>query len=405
MNLIQVNKIDFELFFIGTTVTQNLCEGSIAGSVAGNKFQLNLVIGLDEAGDQKINVFSLLPYPMYPKGQKIWFNTKRCSLNKQITTILIPFINLPIIKQLSVSISFFITLISGLWNNRSKQCIVLVYNVFSPFSIPVLLATRLFNCKSVAIIADLPFDDYDFKGLKGILQRIDFYVQTHIISKFSGVIGLTSKIISEFAPLLPSIVIEGGIDIIDEGTTFSIPKKDKEIICLYSGALNEINGIKLLLDAFNLISEVDFRLWILGDGPLSCLVEQAAELDNRIVYWGKVSNQQAKICQREATVLINPRPSDNKIAKYTFPSKLLEYLLSGRPVISTRLPGIPEDYNPHLIFLETETSHDLAVLIQEVCLGDTYDIDTIGTNGRKFVVSKKNWTCQSKSIHDFLITL
>ena len=30
--------------------------------------------------------------------------------------------------------------------------------------------------------------------------------------------------------------------------------------------------------------------------------------------------------------------------RYSFPSKLFEYLQAGKPVISTRLPGIPADY-------------------------------------------------------------
>ncbi len=407
MNKPHKNKSIIEFFFVGTTVNAHFCEKMTcgAGSIAGNNFQLSFVTGLGNLSGREVKVISQQPYPMYPKEKKIWFKTDQCFLNERSKALLIPFINLPVIKQVTVSISIFMALILGLWKNRTSRCCIIVFNVFSPFSLPVLIASKLFGCKSVAIIADLPFNDYDFKGWKGLLQRIDFFVQTNIISKFSGVIALTPKIIEDFALSLPSIVIEGGIDIEAEQAESSRPNKSEYFICLYSGALNEINGISLLLEAFSLISRSDFRLWIFGDGPLSTLVEKAATIDKRIVYWGNVSNHQVKNYQKEATVLINPRPSNNRITYYTFPSKLLEYMLSGRPVISTRLSGIPKDYYNHLIFLENETPKDLANLIEQVCIGETYDIEDMGVKAKEFIESTKNWKYQSKLIYDFLSKL
>lgn len=404
MNKLNKHKSIIELFFVGTTVNSQLCEATTAGSVAGNKFQLSLVTGLTNISHCEIKIISLQPYPMYPKAKKICFGSSWCVLNDKNKAFLIPFINIPIIKQITASLSIFYALVLGLWKSRSSQCIVLVYNVFSPFSLPVLMASKLFGCKSVAIIADLPFDDYDFKGWKGFLQRMDFFVQTHIISKFSGVIALTPRIIDDFCPLSPSIIIEGGIEI-EEQAEFRNLKKLEHVVCLYSGALNEINGISLLLESFSLILNSNFRLWIFGDGPLSTLVEQAVMVDKRIIYWGKIANDQVKKYQKDATILINPRISNNKITNYTFPSKLLEYMSSGRPVISTRLSGIPKDYYNHLIFLERETPEDLANLIQKVYLGETYDIENMGIKAKKFIESTKNWKYQSKLVYDFLLNL
>jgi glycosyltransferase involved in cell wall biosynthesis len=405
MNITHKEKVDIEFFFVGTAVSQQLCESTLGGVVSGNKFQLGFVTGLEKLSKNRIKVISLLPSSLYPKVKKIWFKADWCLLSDKSKAFLVPFINLPIINYLTAAISIFSALVCGLWSNRSNLCIVLVYNVFSPFSLPVLAASKLFGCKSVAIIADLPFDLYDFKGWKGIFHRIDFFIQTRIISMFSGVITLTPKIIEDFSPLLPSIIIEGGIDTKVIKPAPVSPKKPEHFICLYCGALNEINGISLLLESFALITNSEFRLWIFGEGPLSTIVKDAAAIDKRIVYWGKISNDQVMTYQREATVLINPRPSSNKITYYTFPSKLLEYMLSGRPVISTRLSGIPKDYYDHLIFLEKETPEDLAKLIKEVCLGEAYDIDTIGIKAKEFIESTKSWEYQSKLIYDFLSTL
>lgn len=405
MNIENKDNQKIVIFFVGTTVSQQLCETTPGCVVSGNKFQLGFVTGLDNISHHAIKVISLLPCSTYPKVKKIGFKSDWCPLSDKSKAFLVPFINLPIINYLTAAISIFSALVCGLWRNRASRCIVVVYNVFSPFSLPVLAASKLFGCKSVAIIADLPFDLYDFKGWKGIFHRIDFFIQTRIISMFSGVIALTPKIIEDFSPLLPSIIIEGGIDTNVKKTAPVSHIKSEHLICLYCGALNEINGISLLLESFALISNSDFRLWIFGEGPLSTIVKDAAALDKRIVYWGKISNDQVMTYQREATVLINPRPSSNKITYYTFPSKLLEYMLSGRPVISTRLSGIPKDYYDHLIFLEKETAEDLAELIKEVCLGEAYDIDTIGSKAKEFIESTKTWEHQSKLIYDFFSTL
>ena len=47
---------------------------------------------------------------------------------------------------------------------------------------------------------------------------------------------------------------------------------------------------------------------------------------------------------RRADVLVNPRPNEGEYTKYSFPSKNIEYLLSGNPVVGYMLSGMPEDY-------------------------------------------------------------
>ena len=41
---------------------------------------------------------------------------------------------------------------------------------------------------------------------------------------------------------------------------------------------------------------------------------------------------------------MNPRSADAEYTKYSFPSKTIEYLATGVPVVMNRLPGIPEEY-------------------------------------------------------------
>ena len=123
---------------------------------------------------------------------------------------------------------------------------------------------------------------------------------------------------------------------------------------MYTGDLNEANGIPVLLRAFRLVGDPSVRLWFLGRGECECAVTGASHDDPRIAWLGFRPNEEVRNLQRIAALLINARPADHEVARYTFPSKLLEYMQSGTPVLTTRLPGIPDEYYEHVFPLEQE---------------------------------------------------
>ena len=396
--------------FVGTVVDECTCEHSPACSVAGNKFQLNLIRSLERVTGRPLDVISLRPVAMYPKGQGIIFTRASQRLGRTSTGWMIPFINLPIVKQVTVALAIFLHLFCWLVRHRSHPRVVLVYNLFSPLSLPVLAATALGGGKAVAIVAELPLDFYTFRGVRGIFERMDFWFQNFAIRRFAGLVPFTRQIAEDFAPGLPSLVMEGGVvsELGNPVTDAAIEGRPppREAICLYSGSLHEINGIDLLLGAFKLVPGRQNRLWLFGSGPLEELVRRAAAQDPRIVYWGALPNSTVIERQRQATVLINPRPtSRSRLIRYSFPSKLLEYMMSGRPVVTTMLPGIPEEYYEFVYLLTDETPTGLARLIGEVCSRDPLELERRGKGARDFMLRNKNWTRQAERIRDFVSAL
>ena len=399
--------------YVGVLIPKDLCERSPACSVAGNKYQDSLIRGLERALGQPLHVISVWPVAMYPRSRTIFLPRRTCRVGTLTTARLIPFLNLPILKQVTMLLSIFVHLVVWLWRERkSAKRVVLVYNVFAPFSLAVLGATALLGGSPVAVVADLPHDVYDFKGVvRGLLQRTDFFIQTHVINRFAAIIPLTHQIVQDFAPGRPALVVEGGveademerIDARDAQPTSASPMDEKVI--LYSGSLNDINGVYLLISAFRLLADPQYRLHIFGRGPMESLVREAVTQDKRIFYGGVLSNLEIRHKQAQAMCLVNPRPSYRKITRYTFPSKLLEYLASGRPTITTALPGIPEEYYPYLYLLRDETPEGLAQLIQEVCSKDPAELERFGQRAREFVLQNKNWIRQGQRIYEFISTL
>jgi len=156
------------------------------------------------------------------------------------------------------------------------------------------------------------------------------------------------------------------------------------------------------LEAFSLLKQSDYELHIYGYGPMADAVAAAAAIDRRIRFFGRVPAKEVRERQARATVLLNARPSSLVISRYTFPSKVLEYMAAGRPTISTMFPSLPNDYRKHLYLLRTESAAELAELIQEVCSQSSAELEKVGRNAREFARGTKNWKVQGKSVYEFI---
>ena len=72
------------------------------------------------------------------------------------------------------------------------------------------------------------------------------------------------------------------------------------------------------------------------------------ERDWRITFTGQITPEAAATYVESATVLVNPRPNGEAYTRYSFPSKNIDYLLSGKPVVAFVLDGMSPDYRNFL---------------------------------------------------------
>ena len=102
-------------------------------------------------------------------------------------------------------------------------------------------------------------------------------------------------------------------------------------------------------------------------------------------------------------MLISTRDPSEPASKYCFPSKLFEYMVSGNPVLSTRIGGIPEEYEPYLIYMEDISVDGIRDAILKVAQMPFEERITFGDAAREFVLQKKNATKQAQKIQAFLL--
>ncbi|HEX2206653.1 MAG TPA: glycosyltransferase, partial [Longimicrobium sp.] len=379
-----------EVAFVGSVVPTELGWTTHAFSPAGNRFQLGLLEFLSRGAGMDVRAFTAAPQAAWPGDPSVVFRGRRAALDGSgVDAKLVPYLNVRGPKEASLAASLF-THLAG-WargSSAERPRALLVYNVFSPLALPVLAAARAWRVPAVAIVADLPFG-YRLRGVRGMLERLDVRAQLSALKHFDGLVVLTPHVAAEYAPEVPWMRMEGAIHPSDAGEPLEPPRGGTgERAVMYSGMLNEMNGIGLLLDAFARLPEPDWRLWVYGGGPLAREVKAAAAHDPRIVFrpWEQVPAEEMRLRQREAAVLVNPRPSAHRANRYSFPSKLLEYLVSGTPVVSTAPPGIPDEYHPHLELATEETPEGLADALRRAAAWPDAARAQRGARAREFVL-------------------
>ncbi len=179
--------------------------------------------------------------------------------------------------------------------------------------------------------------------------------------------------------------------------------KDK-IRVVYTGALRKDNGVDKLIEIMSLIKRTDFGLWITGRGAFANAISEAAKLDARIHFLGTVSKDEVFKCQSEADILINPR-SDNDASKetrYMFPSKLMEYMLTGNAVLTCRMSGIPEEYYNYVYVAEDDTPKGLAESLESLLKLNEGERASMGKSARQYILDNKTYSVQTRRIVELL---
>ena len=288
--------------------------------------------------------------------------------------------------------------------NKNKEVTVFVYSMHSPFMACANTVKKIIpNAKIVLIVPDLPqFMDLHMSKIKKLLKALDWR-KIRKYMKFVDKYILYSRHMADFLELKEGAwtVMEGSFDasLVVEET----PDKPKEKLpIMYSGVLDTRYGIPELLEAFSMLDD-RFELWLAGSGNAVPFVEDAARQDSRIHYLGYFSSRkELMLKQKEASMLISVQDSNREERKYCFPSKIFEYMVSGNPVLSCRIGGIPDEYFNYLVEMKSTTPCDIKEAILSAAEMTEEERTTLGKSAREFILNEKNNVAQSKKILEFI---
>ncbi|MPM96303.1 hypothetical protein SDC9_143461 [bioreactor metagenome] len=189
----------------------------------------------------------------------------------------------------------------------------------------------------------------------------------------------------------PYIVVEGFADNNMRNRNNCIELKQVHPkICLYAGMLNKLYGLDMLVEGFIKADIDDYVLEIFGEGPYKDELQEISKGHSNIVYRGVADNKEIISREERATLLINPRYTTAEFTKYSFPSKNMEYMASGTPIITTKLQGMPKDYYPHVFLLEDESVEGMSNLLKKVLNISDVDLSKKGADAKKWILDNKN---------------
>lgn len=176
-----------------------------------------------------------------------------------------------------------------------------------------------------------------------------------------------------------------------DGSRFNNLKKNgKQCYIVYCGSpSNQKDGVDQLIKAFAIVAQThcDVKLWIVG--PLTNeqslitnknLISELG-LTNKVELTGAIVTENIPQILKNAEVCVLARP-DNLQAKYGFPTKLGEYLLSENPVVVTRVGNIPDFLQDGFSALIAEPDNIVSIASKiSWCLDYPNEAKEIGRNG------------------------
>jgi glycosyltransferase involved in cell wall biosynthesis len=386
-----------------------LAKSKSAIQYAANDFQWNLIDGFSMIDNVNLDLLSapfIGPYPLeytalFIKGFSSRYNLK-------LTADYVGFCNLWGVRNISRK-NALTRRVKSLIHGNGSQKVIMIYSPHTPFLQAAICAKKIDPTIHICLIMpDLP-EYMNLHQKKSILYKIFKKIDINIFYRHLAQVDsyvLISKHMSQYLRIgnHPYIVIEGMTNqtepIIPEND-FADTEEEQKII-LYSGTLNTKFGIVNLLKAFSTINNPDYILNICGRGDAESIVTEYASQDSRIHYFGQVTINESRSMQAASSILINPRNDQDEYTKYSFPSKIIEYLLSGKPLIAYKLPGIPDEYDEYIFYIEGDDIQSMQNKIEEVLRLPYTTRKRFGEKARNFVIKNKNNQTSCAKIYNMI---
>ncbi|MHA6689597.1 glycosyltransferase [Devosia sp. A449] len=363
---------------------------------AADAFQKNIIRGLTENSGVDVSLVNLPFIGTYPYlFSKPKFPGTHEEVFGDVKVVGMPFV----LGRPWKTFSRFLAAAKGLKQlDTQRGSVILIYSAHLPFLAAALWQKlRKRDTRACLVLPDLP----EFMDERGILYAMVKAVESRLFrllaKRLDGFVVLTRAMAGQLRLDDSKFVVVEGIAAPSDLPEIEQSDTGKRVF-LYTGTLASRYGIADLIESFQKVKGDNAELWIAGEGDAREHIIVAAQQDTRIKFFGQVSRPEALRLQMEATVLVNPRKPTGEFTKYSFPSKTMEYMASGRPVVMFRLPGMPEEYIPHFIDPGMGGANAMQRAIEKLVNTDLGELKAFGANARQFVLTQKNAKAQGYKI-------
>ncbi|WP_233077982.1 glycosyltransferase [Rheinheimera soli] len=395
------------VLFLGGVFTDSLVRQVLVDTLspvqnAADNLQKNYIQGLKESQRVEnvtvINLPFVGSYPFLYKKMLFTADLKVESL-KGVKVVNLSFFNFLFLKNFFRIYKSLTAILAEVKKNREQKNYLFCYSMHLPFLIACYMAKLINPSITVCIIVpDLPEFMAARKGFSAFVFGIFSKISYAIVNRADLCVLLTEHMKNSFSDELPSVVIDG---IADERFISQIEEHDTLNYFLYTGTLDSRYGIRDLIQSYIDSGVVDHELHICGDGSEREYVERVAADFPNIKYFGQMPREQALAKQHKAKLLVNPRNNNSEYTKYSFPSKVIEYMSSGVPVLMYKLDGISTEYY-EFVYTIPNVDGGMASCFSYIALLESSELKKKGADAKQFILNNKMPLQQVEKILHYL---
>ncbi|MGO4606562.1 glycosyltransferase [Variovorax sp. 2RAF20] len=394
-------------FTIPEEVARQLFELDPFPAVQTHKFAWSLARAL-KIGFNELKLASACPVQSYPLVKKIIFRGRAFQFEGFEGTLL-GFLNILAIKHFTRFMACLINVLPLIWRGRTDW--IVVHGIHSPFLLFGNLA-RLLGCKFAVVLTDPPGVILGTDRLiTRYLKQIDAWLLGRLLRRANAVIALAPDLANQLAPKKPALIFPGILNsrfssLLNESSVEKqeqkLPDAERPFVFLYAGGLHAAYGVDRLIDAVAGLEHHLVQLRLFGRGDQEDRIRKLARTDPRFFYGGFVGAEELLPELRAADLLVNPRPTTEKFSQMSFPSKLIEYLAIGRPVLTTRIKSIPIAFGDCFLFIEDESSEGIRAALMHAIHMTPADRERVSAFGCDFVKTEVSENAIGRKIANFI---
>ena len=234
------------------------------------------------------------------------------------------------------------------------------------------------------------------------LQFVGQIVENRVLKRADRVLiindTLKDYVIKSGAPPMVTHVIRAGIDLERFKPSAGISNirqqyglKKTDTVLFFMGWLYHFSGLKEVAQGLAKETKRNLKLLIVGEGDAFEDLKQIKEkynLQDRIILAGQRPYTEMPSFIAASDICLLPAYPWEKVMQDIVPIKLYEYMAMGKPVISTRLPGVMREFGKDNGVVYVDAPAD--AIVKAKSLVKDGKIGKLGDKARKFV-QKYSW--------------
>ncbi len=291
--------------------------------------------------------------------------------------------------------------------NGWEPDVVLVYNLSPIYNQFLRWLKRHAKCpKLVLLLLDSPNLGVPVHRWKSFRRKFKpmYTPDSEMLWRFDACIGLSKLTEKYFRPRnVPFLWMPGGCTPARAcPVDSSKPEQRNASVHLgYFGALADHAGVRPLIETV-LGTQIPASLEICGYGKLGETIDTLATGSERLKFRGLLTPDDCLRFGHACDVLVNPRPASHG-NENNFSSKLFEYALTGRAILTSNLSGVEDVLGPEAFYFDP---HDFTQNLRESLFSlvkvNKSELDQRGAAIQKRVISQFSWAKQATRLASFL---